>query len=126
MDNIRIGATARTPEVDFDFAANVFALAGECYPEDIAEFFAPLLDKLGEHFARLRGARVDFNFSLAYFNSSSAKAILGLFGLLDKTAKAGNDVMISWACEEGDDMQEMGEEFAEDLSAAKFRLNLGE
>jgi len=125
MDKIMIGASARTPEVDFDFEANAFSLKGECYPENIAEFFAPLVDRLKEHFARLRGAGVDFSFELVYFNSSSAKAILGLFDLLDATAKAGNDVAISWACEEGDDMQEMGEEFAEDLQAAKFRLHHG-
>jgi hypothetical protein len=126
MDRIRIGASARTPEVDFDFDANAFSLTGECYPENIAEFFAPLMDRLTEHLGRLRGARVDFAFALVYFNSSSAKAILGLFDLLDVTAKAGNDVVISWACEEGDDIQEMGEEFAEDLTAAKFRLLLGD
>ncbi|MBF0482303.1 MAG: DUF1987 domain-containing protein [Desulfovibrionaceae bacterium] len=126
MDTLKIGASARTPEVDFDFDANVYRLKGECYPEDIAEFFAPLMDRLREHFARLRGARVDFTFELIYFNSSSAKAILGLFDLLEQTAKAGNDVAIVWACEEGDDIQEMGEEFAEDLTAAKFRLQLGE
>jgi len=122
VDSIKIPAQERSLEVDFDFAANVFTLSGRSFPENVPEFFGPLVDKLKEHFAAQKGQSIIFNFSLVYFNSPSAKYVLGLFDLLDKTAEAGNEVKITWACEEGDDMQEMGEDMAEDLEAATFEL----
>jgi len=46
-----------------------------------------------------------------------------LFESLDAVASKGNRVRVIWICEEDDDnMQEMGEEFAEDLTQAEFQL----
>lgn len=122
MDNIKIPAQERSLEVDFDFSANVFSLSGRSFPENVPEFFGPLVDKLKEHLAAQKGQSITFNFSLVYFNSPSAKYVLGLFDLLEQTAAAGNEVKITWACEREDDMQEMGEDMAGDLEAASFEL----
>ncbi len=43
MENIKIEATDRSPEIDFDFGANVFFMKGESYPEDIGAFFGPVI-----------------------------------------------------------------------------------
>jgi hypothetical protein len=115
-------ATERTPELLFDFAANSFSLKGESYPENIAEFYGEPMSQLKKHLSDQEGQKITFSFELPYFNSSSAKTIMGLFSMLDQAAEDGNDVHITWACEEGDDMQEMGEEFAEDLEKATFEL----
>jgi len=122
MSTLHLPATERTPEVLFDFAANNFLLKGESYPENIAEFFGGPITQLKEHLSALEGGKISFTFELSYFNSSSAKTIMGLFAMLEEAADVGNDVIVTWACEEGDDMQEMGEEFAEDLDKAKFEL----
>lgn len=122
MDTIKIPAEERSLEVDFDFAANVFSLSGRSFPENVPEFFGPLMQKLKEHFAAQKGQAIVFNFALVYFNSPSAKYMLNLFDLLDRTAVAGNEVKITWACEHDDDMQEMGEDMAGDLEAATFEL----
>ena len=121
MENIKIEATDRSPEIDFDFAANTFLVRGESYPEDVSAFFGSLIGRLEEHLAGLDGASVHFTFELIYFNSSTAKVLMGLFDALDDTAKSGNDVLVSWVYEAGDDnMEEMGEEFGEDLESARF------
>jgi len=113
----------RSPEVDFDFGANVFLLKGESYPEDVTSFFGPVIGKLEEHLQSISGEKIQFNFELIYFNSSTAKVLMGLFEILDEAAAEGNDVLITWAHEEDDDnMEEMGEEFGEDLENAKFEL----
>lgn len=122
MDNIKIPGQERSLEVDFDFSANVFSLSGRSFPEDVPKFFGPLVDALKEHFSVQNGQSITFNFSLVYFNSPSAKYVIGLFDLLEQTAEAGNEVKITWACEKDDDMQEMGEDMAEDLDAAAFEL----
>lgn len=122
MSTLHISATERTPELLFDFAANTFSLKGESYPENIAEFYGEPLGQLKKHLSAQEGQKIVFHFALPYFNSSSAKIILGLFSMLEQAAEDGNEVHITWSCEEGDDMQEMGEEFAEDLDAATFEL----
>lgn len=123
MENINIAAMERSPEVDFNFTANTFLLKGESYPEDISVFYGPVIGKLEEHLGSISGAKVHFAFELIYFNSSTAKVLMGLFEILDETAAKGNEVLITWAYEEDDDnMEEMGEEFGEDLENAAFEL----
>ena len=123
MDNIKIEAQERSPEIDFDFSANRFLIKGESYPEDVAAFYGPVIGELEEHLATLDGAEVSFTFELIYFNSSSAKVLMGLFETLDEAAENGNQVIIIWVYEADDDnMEEMGEEFAEDLENANFEM----
>ncbi|MBF0369387.1 MAG: DUF1987 domain-containing protein [Magnetococcales bacterium] len=123
MDNIKIERTERSPEIDFDFSNNTFSIRGESYPEDVPAFFGPNLSALGEHLNGLNEGEVTFNFELIYFNSTSAKVVMKLFTLLDKTAEKGVSVTVNWYYESDDDnMEELGEEFGEDLEAAKFNL----
>lgn len=123
MENINIAAGERTPEVAFDFEENRFALRGESYPEDVSAFFGPVIAKLEEHLDALEGASVQFDFEFVYFNSSTAKVLMGLFDKLEEAASDGNTVHIRWLYEEDDEnMQELGEEFGEDLENAQFEL----
>jgi hypothetical protein len=124
MDNIKIEQTGRTPGVDFDFSTNTFEIRGESYPEDISTFYGPIIGKLEDYLSSLDGATVTFKFELIYFNSSSAKILMGLFDTLDEAAGRGNVVKIHWLVEEDDDnMEELGKEFAEDLESATFKLS---
>ncbi len=123
MENIKIDATERSPEVDLDFTNNMFAIRGESYPEDATAFFGPLLARLEAHFKALSEDKLTFDFELIYFNSSSAKVLMSLFDLLEETAGNGNAVTVTWTYEDGDDnMRELGEEFGEDLRDAGFEL----
>jgi SiaC family regulatory phosphoprotein len=124
MRNLSIPASARTPAIDFDFNKNHLKLSGESYPEDVTEFYKPLFSALDAYLAELgpgRGCRVDFE--LVYINSSSAKAVMMLMDKLDAAAANGATVDVYWFYDEEDDtMQELGEEFGEDLENAKFHL----
>ena len=121
MDNIKLDPTKRTPGIDFNFAANTFAITGESYPEDVNKFFGPVIGQLEEHLQALKGGEVKVSFDLIYFNSTTAKILMGLFETLDEAAAAGNAVTISWGYAADDsNMEELGEEFAEDLEHAKF------
>ncbi|MDV7339619.1 DUF1987 domain-containing protein [Terasakiella sp. A23] len=123
MENIKLASTERSPEVDFDFEKNVFFLRGESYPEDVNEFYGPVMEKLESHFEAQSGQDITFTFELIYFNSSTAKILMALFELFDETCEAGNQVSIKWAYEEDDDnMLELGEEYGEDLEHASFEL----
>jgi hypothetical protein len=123
MDPITIAKTARTPRVDFDFAKNQFVIAGESYPEDVSAFYGPLLQGISNFLDDLSNAEVSFRFELIYFNSSTAKIVMELFEALEEAAVSGNQVVITWVHEAGDDnIKELGEEFAEELNEAKFIL----
>ena len=123
MEPMKIAATERSPEIDFDFAANVFSLRGESYPEDVTQFYGPIMEKLDAHLSGLSDGEVEFNFELIYFNSSTAKTLMNLFDLLDSTAASGNKVVVNWFFDADDEnMEELGEEFGEDLENAEFHL----
>jgi hypothetical protein len=123
MQNLTIPATARTPAIDFDFGNNHLKLAGESYPEDVTEFYNPVFSALDAYLATLGPGSCRFDFELIYLNSSSAKAVMMLMDKLDAAAAKGAAVDVHWFYDEEDDtMQELGEEFGEDLENAKFHL----
>jgi hypothetical protein len=123
MDPINIAKTARTPQIDFDFTSNQFVITGESYPEDVSAFYGPLLKAITDHLVGLSDAAIGFRFELVYFNSSTAKIVMEIFEVLEEAAANGNQVIITWVHEAGDDnIKRLGEEFAEELSEAKFKL----
>ncbi|MCR6629745.1 MAG: DUF1987 domain-containing protein [Magnetospirillum sp.] len=81
--------------------------------------FAALEKFLGQ--AQGRDIRVDFN--LVYFNSSSAKALMNMFQLLDQAAERDVSIVVNWFyAPEDETMQEFGEDFSEDLEHVTFNL----
>jgi hypothetical protein len=123
MQNLTIPATPRTPTIDFDFGKNHLKLSGESYPEDVTEFYNPVFSALDAYLATLGPGSCRFDFELIYLNSSSAKAVMMLMDKLDAAAAKGAAVDVYWFYDEEDDtMQELGEEFGEDLENAKYHL----
>jgi hypothetical protein len=123
MTDLLIPATERTPQVDFHFSQSRLSMRGESYPEDATAFFGPVYRGLSDYLADLQQANVMFELTLNYFNSSSAKALMRLFQLLEAAAKAGNQVHIRWHYAEDDEtMLEFGEDFAQDFASARFEL----
>ena len=123
MDRIQLAATDRSPQVDFDFASGHLSLRGESYPEDAAAFFGPLLQALRAHLADQSRAPIVFEVGLAYFNSSSAKALMNLFMPLEDAAEEGRSVTVRWHFVDGDEtIEEAGEDFAADFSHARFEM----
>jgi hypothetical protein len=124
MQNLDIPATARTPAVTFDFAQHHLKIKGESYPEDVTEFYGPVFTALDTYLGGLGQGTCRFDFELIYINSSSAKAIMMLMDKLDLAASKGAAVEVYWYYDKEDDtMQELGEEFGEDLENAKFHLD---
>lgn len=123
MDTISIAATERSPQVVFNFDAGTFLIKGESYPEDVTDFYGTTLKALEAYLEELDGSTVNFTFELIYFNSSSAKILMSLFDMLEECAEEGNTVNVEWIYEADDDnMEELGEEFGEDLEAANFKM----
>ncbi len=122
-DKLNIEATSRTPAVVFDFANHHLKITGESYPEDVTEFYGPVFTALDNYLNTIGKKKCRFDFELIYLNSSSAKAIMMVMDKLEAAAKKGAAVEVYWYYDNEDDtMQELGEEFGEDLENTKFHL----
>lgn len=122
-DKLDIEPTSRTPAVVFDFVNDHLKISGESYPEDVTEFYRPVFKALDAYLGALGEGRCRFDFELIYLNSSSAKAVMMLMDKLDAAAASGAAIDVYWLYDKEDDtMQELGEEFGEDLEFAKFHL----
>jgi hypothetical protein len=121
MENLHIPARERTPEVDFRFRENHLALRGEAYPEDAAAFFGPLLKDLAAYCESIQGQKLQAEFQLLYFNTSSAKALMNMIQILESTARSGTQVEVRWLYQEDDDViREFGEDFSIELQHVRF------
>lgn len=127
MDNLVIAATERSPEVDFDFAAGRLSLKGESYPEDASLVFGPIFAALEGFLDTAEPREIRFDFELIYFNSSSAKALMNIFKLMDKAGERGGTIIVNWVFAPDDEtMKEFGEDFSEDLEHVTFNLVMTE
>ncbi len=130
MEIINIAATNLTPKVLLDREKHVFELEGESRPENVYDFYFPIITELIKFLECLHEDNSDdspsistlkANFKLFYFNSSSAKFIVDIISLLKTFNDKGLDIGIYWYFNEGDDdIKEAGEELSEMVS---FRFN---
>ncbi len=123
MEPLLLDASKSTPFVRFDSVTGVCEIAGECYPENAGKFFGPMFLWLKEYLAADSNPPLEFNIRMNYFNSSSSKAFMNLFELLDESAAAGRRVCVNWRFHpENEPIIEAGEEFKEELSSVVFNL----
>ncbi|RKZ92278.1 MAG: DUF1987 domain-containing protein [Candidatus Parabeggiatoa sp. nov. 1] len=124
MDSWTIEATKQTPKVCFNAENHILELKGESYPENIAEFSAPVFSWLEEYLEQLEDQAFTVNIELTYFNSSSSKMLLDLLDKLEEeVADNGKNITVNWIYSaDNDTAEEYGEEFQEDLESLIFNL----
>ena len=121
MESRTISATDRSPEVRLDVVNRTISVTGEAYPEDAAAFWGPILREMQSIVEQEPAELLQVEFRLAYFNSSSAKALMNIFQLLESAAETGARIRVRWYFQDGDDtIEESGEDFSEDLKAVEF------
>jgi len=120
---LTLDATARSPAVTLDPAKGTLTLSGESYPEDASAFFGPIFQAVEAYLEASPSAPFTVEMRLIYFNSSSAKALMNLFQMLEEAAQDAHAVTVNWYFDPDDDMmEEMGEDFSEDFEHAQFHL----
>jgi len=123
MDKLIIEATKSTPYVLFDPEAHVLQMKGESYPENTAKFYAPVFAWLEKYLAAQDGAQVTVDLELVYFNSSSSKALMNFFEMLEDAAQSGRQVLVNWRYNQEDELAlECGEELKEDAPSLAFNF----
>ncbi|MBT3226527.1 MAG: DUF1987 domain-containing protein [Deltaproteobacteria bacterium] len=123
MDNLIIEATKYTPKILFDSENHQLDIIGETYPENTAEFYAPVFKWLEEYLTNLQDEAVTVNLEINYFNSSSSKVLMDMFDKFEAIIKEGKNITLNWIYDkENESALEYGEEFQEDLEVLKLNL----
>jgi hypothetical protein len=113
MEPLRIEQTDDSPEVVLDQQNNQFEISGKSLPEDVVDFYQPVLDWLGDYRSD-PNPRTEFSFKLIYFNTASSKLILDILMIFEEMVEEGQDILIKWVSLKSDeDMQEAGREYEE-------------
>lgn len=121
MDVISIKGTQETPEVLLDSSKGVFELSGKSLPEDVKEFYNPIL-KWFDEYSKSPNKQTILKIKMDYFNTASSKMILELFEVVQKVHASGNETIIEWYYQEDDeDMQDAGQDYS-DLIEIPFKL----
>jgi len=113
METLRIEQTDDSPQVILDMEDNHFELSGKSLPEDVVDFYQPVLDWLNKY-SEAPLSKTIFNIRLIYFNTASSKLIMDILLIFEEMVGEGHDVVIRWHSRRSDDdMQEAGKEYEE-------------
>ena len=123
MDTLYIEATKSSPLVKHDVESNTLEITGECYPENAVKFFAPVFEWLDNEVKKTDAPILKVNLNISYFNSSTSKALMNFFDMLEEAHDRGKKIIVNWIyVEENETAEECGEEFQEDLISLPFNL----
>jgi hypothetical protein len=113
METLRIEQTDDSPLVILDHEDNHFELSGKSLPEDVVDFYQPVLDWLNTY-SEAPLSNTIFNIKLTYFNTASSKLILDILLIFEEMVAEGHDVLIRWySLRTDEDMQEAGKVYEE-------------
>ncbi|HOP03196.1 MAG TPA: DUF1987 domain-containing protein [Tenuifilaceae bacterium] len=113
MEVLSIKGTQETPEVMFDKQSGVFSISGKSLPEDVKEFYNPLIEWI-ENYSNEPNPETNLKVKMEYFNTASSKMLLEIFEHFKNMHDAGNKVTVDWYYQEDDeDMQDAGEDYAD-------------
>ncbi len=116
MTNLTIAETKTTPSINFDAQSGVLNITGESYPDSALQFYQQVLDWLNQYLVESTQP-IEMNFKFSYFNTSTSKCILDILSVLETAYAKGRKIEVFWHYREDDeDMQESGEEFAQDIN----------
>lgn len=102
--------TEDSPKVYLDSVSGSLSFSGTSTIENSEEYYAPILDWLADY-VESKPEKVEVNFKLDYFNTSSSKYILEIFRTLEKLAPNGRIVVRWHFLVDDEDMKEAGEDY---------------
>ncbi|MDT8438316.1 MAG: biofilm regulation phosphoprotein SiaC [Wenzhouxiangellaceae bacterium] len=116
MNDLHIDSTASTPEIHTDFASGKLAMAGDSYPENSFEFFAAIIQWTQDFLAQQSHA-LAIEFRLVYMNTSSVKAMLDIFDMLEEAHQNGREIAVRWYYDPRNErVMDLADEFREDCT----------
>jgi len=111
-----IKETEITPLIEFDSTENIFRIVGKSLPEDVKNFYSPVIHWLDEY-SKEPNPETHLTIDFEYFNTSSSKMILIILNKIKEIHRGGKNVIVTWIFPQFDaEIEDAGEEFAELLN----------
>ncbi|WP_150276608.1 biofilm regulation phosphoprotein SiaC [Halopseudomonas salina] len=116
MTDFSIAGTQSTPEIRSDWVNGILHLQGDSYPENSYELFNQVVEWI-ETFLREADRALKLDLQLLYLNTSSIKAMMDIFDVLEAAHAEGKAVSVDWHYDKRNErVAELAEEFKEDCS----------
>lgn len=116
MNDFSIEGTQSSPAIRSDWEQGILTLQGDSYPENSYELFHQVFQWI-ERFLLQAGRPLRLELRLLYLNTSSIKALMDIFDLLEAAHQQGQAVAVNWHYDQRNErVVELAEEFKEDCS----------
>lgn len=127
MEVLAISATQYSPYVHFDSKTRTLLIQGVSRPENTVEFYQPVLSWLDTFFEQslrgdVAGASLKLTLDMDYFNSISAKYLMGIILKCKQFLASGGNLSVEWIYKSNDEEnREWGEDFSA-ISGVPFEM----
>ncbi len=116
MNDFSIAGSQSSPAIQSSWESGVLAMQGDSYPENSYELFHQVIEWIERYLAEAnRPLRLELH--LLYLNTSSIKAMMDIFDLLEAAHQEGKSVAVNWHYDRRNErVVELAEEFKEDCT----------
>lgn len=116
MKSLNILGTQTTPSISAEWEQGRLNMQGDSYPENSFEFFTPVIDWI-DHYLKDTTTPLALDLRLLYMNTSSVKAMMDIFDMLEDAHGHGRAVSVCWHYDPRNErVMDLAEEFREDCS----------
>ena len=121
MNKLHVEQTLQSPKIDFDPETGILEIKGKSIPDRTVDFYTPIMNWI-EEYVNNPAPTTTCNFRLEYYNSRTKKYLIEMMKAVNKLTEQGNELVVNWYYEEGDeDVQETGQMF-KDLLAMDMNI----
>lgn len=116
MTDLSIDGTQSTPTIRSFRDKGLLTIEGDSYPENTFDLFGPVIAWV-ESFLAAPEAALALDLRLIYLNTSSIKALMDIFDLLEAAHERHRTVCVKWYYDSRNErVAELAEEFKEDCT----------
>ena len=116
MTALHIPASQSTPSVTSSWEQGLLTMRGDSYPENSFEFFGDVIAWI-ERYLKESSAPLRLELHLVYMNTSSVKAMMDIFDILEDAHRGGRQVSVDWFYDPRNErVLDLADEFREDCS----------
>jgi hypothetical protein len=116
MNQLSITGSQSTPTIVGDWERGVLSMHGDSYPENSFEFFGDVIAWIERYLVETpQPLRLELR--LVYMNTSSVKAMMDIFDMLNEAHQGGREVSVRWLYDARNErVADLAEEFREDCA----------
>jgi hypothetical protein len=114
--DIHIPGSQSTPRITSDRTSGLLRMEGDSYPENALDLFGPVIAWVEQYLADA-GPPLVLELCLVYLNTSSIKAMMEIFDVMENAHGNGRAVAVTWYYDNRNErVAELAQEFKEDCS----------